>query len=55
MTEGIWTNGKTTLSGRWRYIWATGVFVIEINNRAKRIVTHNDEPIWGRYRLLTND
>ncbi len=54
---GTWTNGKRTVTGRWIYVWASQRFVIWLDSRDRvtganrRIVTANDTPEWGNWKL----
>jgi hypothetical protein len=53
--SATWSNGTTVLSGKWWYVWASEVFVIQILNRSRVIVTHKDTPTWGRYKIITTE
>lgn len=58
MNKATWKNKKRTISGQWEYIWQSDSFVIVLNSidritgERKRIVTSNDTPEWGNWKLV---
>ncbi len=58
ITKGAWTNGKETITGEWRYNWASDNFSIWLDSKdpitgEKRfLISYDDEPRWGNWRLV---
>lgn len=57
--QAKWSNGKTTITGTWQYVWSRDVFVIRLdgrdpvtNIRRAPFETHNDSPEWGKWKLV---
>lgn len=59
--EATWSNGKRTLTGRWRYEWARDRFIIhldsidKITGQHRQVVTYNDTPEWGKWKRVPKE
>lgn len=58
MRDGVWTNGKRRLTGRWEYNRASDTFIILLNGRDRitgehrRLTLRGEEtPEWGNWKL----
>lgn len=55
--RATWTNGKHKVSGLWRYIWSSDVFVIDLDTKdritgvGKRVVVRGERPEWGNWKM----
>ncbi len=56
--KATWANGKRRIEGEWDYVWNGDVFVIQlyskdrITGQNRRVLTHNDTPEWGNWKLV---
>lgn len=55
--DGVWINGKRTITGKWIYDWASDSFSIYLNSRDsitgeyRRMRIKGDSPEWGNWKL----
>lgn len=52
MIEAKWSNGKTILTGRYRYYWPSDSFTIQLDRGNRTFTVKNDTPEWGKYKLM---
>lgn len=56
--RATWSNGKETVTGYWRYNWASDTFTIQLDSndpvtgRPRIFRTHNDTPEWGDWKRV---
>lgn len=57
MEDGIWVNGKKTVTGKWCYNWGSDTFTIRLNSKdsitgeSKCFRVTGDTPEWGNWKL----
>jgi hypothetical protein len=51
---GKWSWGKRVVYGKWRYVWASDLFVMVIRFKSgtRTIRMHGDKPEWGSWKYL---
>lgn len=61
MNRAKWTNGKRTVTGRWRWIWHKQRFRIildvpsEVTSRQHDFLVAGETPEWGNWKLLESE
>lgn len=48
--SGVWSNGKRTLRGRWRYDWAKDRFFVRLSS-GRSFAVYGEHPEWGKWKL----
>lgn len=52
--KASWSDGNTTLTGKWCYIYESDMFHISLDN-GKTFKTMSDHPEWHNFKLIKND
>lgn len=60
-TKARWTNGKTTISGRWYYDWSSDKYFIRLDtkdpvtDKNRRVISGGETPEWGNWKLIDGE
>lgn len=54
--KATWSNGKRTITGWWKYNWASDSFVIDLDStdritgERRSMIIKGDHPEWGNWK-----